>query len=322
MKSPRKDYRRRLNGNEGIDYVRCRICGDHRRVVSARHLGKHDITRDDYIATYNLSPDQLIAKGFRMSQSSRPGYEPLGKREWKVAIRKVYQTTGNVFAGYLQKHHAHIYNLGVWLYGDWDKALCAAGFDPETTRQTHLWDREKVIERIIQLRRQTFPLSAVYISRHRRSLFAAARRRFGTWNKALRAAGVIRHRPSENPLEVLRMLRALKENKSNRAISAALKSDAVLYFGSVKKAIAVSKTHSQIVNGWNKPKIISLLVQLHGGKHGSGFTKIHRSKPAIISAAQRHFGSWRKALSAAGIPAYSRQRPEKRGSQERRSLAT
>jgi hypothetical protein len=34
-----------LHGIEGVDSVRCRICGDHRRVISGRHLSKHDIDR-------------------------------------------------------------------------------------------------------------------------------------------------------------------------------------------------------------------------------------------------------------------------------------
>jgi len=29
-------------GLEGIDFVRCRICGDRRRVISLRHLSKHE----------------------------------------------------------------------------------------------------------------------------------------------------------------------------------------------------------------------------------------------------------------------------------------
>jgi hypothetical protein len=37
--------RRRFNGDEGVDFVRCRICGDHRRVISGRHLSKHDTAR-------------------------------------------------------------------------------------------------------------------------------------------------------------------------------------------------------------------------------------------------------------------------------------
>jgi hypothetical protein len=33
--------RRILTGKENVDYVRCRICGDRRRVISGRHLSKH-----------------------------------------------------------------------------------------------------------------------------------------------------------------------------------------------------------------------------------------------------------------------------------------
>lgn len=68
--------RRILDGVEGIDFVRCRICGDHRRVISGRHLSKHGTDRETYMEEYDLSPDELIAKAFRVIQSSRPGYHP------------------------------------------------------------------------------------------------------------------------------------------------------------------------------------------------------------------------------------------------------
>src|SRR4030095_316258 len=54
--------RRSIDGDEGIDFVRCRICGDHRRVISGRHLSKHDTDRETYMREYDLSPDELIAK--------------------------------------------------------------------------------------------------------------------------------------------------------------------------------------------------------------------------------------------------------------------
>jgi hypothetical protein len=77
---------RTFNGNEGTDFVRCRICGDYRRVISARHLSKHEIERERYMEEYHLSPDKLIAKEFRMIQSSRTGYYPYGKSDWIAAI--------------------------------------------------------------------------------------------------------------------------------------------------------------------------------------------------------------------------------------------
>jgi hypothetical protein len=85
--------RRRIEGDEGFDFVRCLICGDHRRVISGRHLSKHDTDREKYMQEYDLSPDELIAKAFRMIQSSHPRYQPYTKKGWIAAIQKVYETT-------------------------------------------------------------------------------------------------------------------------------------------------------------------------------------------------------------------------------------
>jgi hypothetical protein len=71
-----------LGGDEGIDFVRCRICGDHRRVINSQHLSKHDTDRETYMDEYHLTPDELVANDFRILQSSLPGYYPHGKHNW------------------------------------------------------------------------------------------------------------------------------------------------------------------------------------------------------------------------------------------------
>ena len=75
---------------------------------------------------YYLSTDELIAKAFRRIQSSRRGYYPYGKRDWIAAVKKVYKQDGKVFAGDLQAKYPHLYGQGVWIFGNWDKALLAA----------------------------------------------------------------------------------------------------------------------------------------------------------------------------------------------------
>jgi hypothetical protein len=82
--------RRLIDGDEGFDFVRCRLCGDHRRVISGRHLSKHDTDRETYMEEFDLSPDELIAKDFRILQSSRPGFYPHGKSDWIAAVKKLY----------------------------------------------------------------------------------------------------------------------------------------------------------------------------------------------------------------------------------------
>ncbi len=135
----------RFNDRAGIDFVRCRICDDRRRVISGRHLSKHGTDREKYMDEYDLSPDELIAKDSRRLHSSRSDYRPYSKRDWMAAIKKVYKRDEQVFAGFLQEKHQQLYHQGIWLFGDWDKALRAAGFDPEQMRLRSFWNGEKVI---------------------------------------------------------------------------------------------------------------------------------------------------------------------------------
>jgi hypothetical protein len=44
-----------------------------------------------YMDEYHLTPDELIAKAFRMIQSSRRGYYPNGKSEWIAAMKNLYK---------------------------------------------------------------------------------------------------------------------------------------------------------------------------------------------------------------------------------------
>jgi hypothetical protein len=151
--------RRSVNGNDGVEWVCCQICGDHRRVISGQHLSKHDTDRNTYMEEYHLSPDELIAKAFRTIQSSRPRYYPNGKNEWIAAVKKVFKRDGKVFAGHLQAKHKHLYEQGIWIFGDWDKALLAAGFDPEKMRKRSIWDEKKIISKIRTMHGICLPLS-------------------------------------------------------------------------------------------------------------------------------------------------------------------
>ena len=171
--------RRRVDGDEGVDFVRCRLCGDHLRVISGRHLSKHATDRETYMQEYNLSPDELIAKDFRMIQSSHPRYQPYTKKGWIAAIQKVYENDGTALAKHLQHNYPPLYSQGVWIFGDWDNALGAAGFDPEKMRIQASWDRQKIIRKLQHMRDQKLPLYARYMLKNHTALFSSSRREFG-----------------------------------------------------------------------------------------------------------------------------------------------
>jgi hypothetical protein len=108
----------------------------------------------------NTSPDELSAKDFRRrisacrrKPSSRRRYYPYGKRNWIEAIKKTHKQGSSICAGDLQNNSPHLYHQGVWIFGDWDKALSAARFDPEKMRMRRYWDRERVVMYLRQSRR-------------------------------------------------------------------------------------------------------------------------------------------------------------------------
>jgi hypothetical protein len=181
---------RSFDNDDGFDFVCCRICGDHRRVISGRHLSKHDTDRETYMHEYHLTPDELIAKDFRVIQSSRPGYYPNDKRDWITTVKKLHKQGESVFAGDLQDKHPFLYDQGVWIFGDWDNALRGAGFDPDKMRMQGSWDRQKIIKKLQNMRDRNLPLYAHYMLKNHTALFSSSRREFGSWDNALRAVGI------------------------------------------------------------------------------------------------------------------------------------
>jgi hypothetical protein len=63
-------------------------------------------------------------------------------------LKQLKLLCGNVFARRLPKKYLHLYTQGTWLFGDWDKALRAAGFVPDKMRLHKFWDHKKVIKKI------------------------------------------------------------------------------------------------------------------------------------------------------------------------------
>jgi len=254
---------------------------------------------------YDLTPDELIAKDFRVIQSSRRGYYPNGKKEWIAAVKNVYEKDGKIFAGYLQDSYKHLYEQGIWIFGDWDKALHAAGFDPEKTREHGVWDKEKIIEKIRVMHKKQLPLYAKYVMDNHGKLFQAARRQFGSWANALVATGVTKKPRTKKlfkgRLSLLNALSDALDRHSVKKVPQPLKLQAAHYFGSLEKAIAALKKQGKRLPGWNRRKIMTALCRMHRSNESLAYARTRREVPALVSAAEAHFGSWGKALYASGI---------------------
>jgi hypothetical protein len=291
-----------LDRNEGIDFVPCRVCGKHLSLISGKHLLTHGTDRETYILEYRLSLDQLCSKWFRLNHSSRRDYCPYNKREWIAALKKFYKQHGHTYAGDLQKRYPHLYQQGVWLFGNWSTALHAAGFTAERMRLWAYWDDDRVIRQIQLLRQNSIPLYPAYVLRHYQKLFSAARRRYGSWPNALVAAGIeVPDNPHDGRRGVLRVLREGLEQHSENDLPEKLKLHAAYYFGSLRKAKAALKTDRRFLAGWSKAKVLADIIQMHRSGQPLGYAAARRNNPRLLSAAEAYFGTWGNAIHAAGI---------------------
>jgi hypothetical protein len=75
-------------------------------------------------------------------------------------------------------------------FASWRDAIAAAGLDIREVARYQHWTSESVLQEIQSLHRRKQPLSSKTIQVSHQSLFCAARRRFGSWDGALEAAGL------------------------------------------------------------------------------------------------------------------------------------
>ncbi len=247
---------------------------------------------------YGLTPDGLVAKDFRILQSPRKGFQPIGKKKWLTAIKALHRQ--DVFAANFQRKYPYLYNQGVWIFGDWNKALQAGGFQPDRVRLRSSWDSERIIKTILRLRGRRLPIYPAYVMKNHADLFGGALRHYGSWAQALIATGVVdKAVPSKNRYCLLRDLQDALEDR--RKVSPTLQFDLTDYFGSLKKAKIDIKTNPKIRNGWSKRKIISELRRRQRANQTLAYASGRREFPALVSAAEAYFGSWGRAVHAAGI---------------------
>jgi hypothetical protein len=161
------------------------------------------------------------------------------------------------------------------------------------------WDQAKLISQIRTLRKRTLPLYAKYVLDNHKKLFSAALRQFGSWRKALIAAGIeIPKYAYGSRLGILRALDNAVHGYPKKDVPQSLKLSAVYYFGSLQKAIVAAK-RERLASP--KARIRNALSRVHRRKQPLVYAEARRDHLPLVRAAEKQFGSWGKALYAAGI---------------------
>ncbi len=204
-----------------------------------------------------------------------------GEQVWskEKIIRELvsaYERGEDLLSADFKQRHKKLYSAACAkrYFGSWRKAIEAAGLDYQKIRGQHFWSKEKIIQTIRELKRQGHPLNWSAINKDCPSLYRAARRKenFGSWKKALRAAGV----------------------------------DVALPAGGKQ---------------WTTKRIIEEIRRLHRMGEDLSQKAVMRKHGALLAAAKsvRYFGTWRAAVEAAGIDYNSvRRRRGRAAARERR----
>ena len=165
------------------------------------------------------------------------------------------------------------------------------------------WSRQRVIDEIRQWHARGVPVKSIW--RQSRTLVAAACAYHGSWRAALQAAGL----ESERQLwSQERVIRELRERYSapgtpSRWVDAdsRLRAAAKRYFGSWHQALVAAglrKARRASLRSWTRDEVLQAIRMRP--QDDSGVQTPWRLDPRLYSVAKRVFGSWRKALLAAG----------------------
>ena len=205
-----------------------------------------------------------------------------------------------------------------YLFGTWHKALLAAGLVSPESRPTPRLKRTKA-EILAEIRRQSVPGSPMKITGNL-AFATAARTRFGSWHKALVAAGV-----DPVPWRLWSHERVLEEIrdwcdrgtriKSDRREYQRLRCAAKARFGGWRNAmIAAGRRRVDEYGKWDRKWTKQRIIEAIQDRHVRGLPLRSQHDWNLTAAATRHFGSWPRAIVAAGLPARKKNRPSRKWS--------
>lgn len=232
------------------------------------------------------------------------------------------------------------------IFGSWRNAIVAAGIPPERVLTQDRWSPAKVLARIRSLSRRRRPLTTDQIERRYRHMVSAARRHFGSWPKAVMAAGV-------DPTKLQRIVPWNRERVIEAILTRALRSEPLVgrlveprslvdasyrLFGGWQAAVAAAGldprvTHmpprkrkrpqlarvrsvsaalpKQPSHKWSKERIAEGIRARARENKPINAWAVSRDYPSLYGAGRRYLGSWDEALRAAGFDPelHRRKRP-------------
>ncbi len=305
---------------EGVDYVTCRLCRVRFKAINSRHLIRvHGFRSKDplgvYRQQYSLKSTWCLGSTRALSHSLIRFHEKeLG--EWTASdvvekIKRLRRTGRLLTARRVGKNHRTLMVAAVRHFNTWNEALKASGIDPAGLRQHREWTSQAVIRSIRSLRRSGVAVSYRALHLRDRGIIKAALARFGTWDKALRAAGLdpshVRGNRPWDPdlvLDRLRQMARMFAPGELRLHDKRLVAISNFYFRGLRMALEVAGAVPRVrwqAPIWSRRKVLAEMRAHVRGGGSLGFRLLFRERPEMIGAALEAFGSWRAAVAASGF---------------------
>lgn len=184
---------------------------------------------------------------------------------------------------------------------------------------TSQWTKQKIVEHIRKLRGKREDLSYNHMANNRSGLLSAANYHFGSWQKAVQAAGIdydreVRRIPKWTRERIIETLGGLHEKGvdlswtnvcrhseySGMAYAAIRKSR----FGSWDDALRASGIEPSDVRryeSWDKAKVIRRIKERAKAGQGLNSKTMQEEDCKLFNAALKRFSGWEEALRAARI---------------------
>lgn len=222
------------------------------------------------------------------------------------------------------------------IFGSWRNAIIAAGIPPERVLTWERWSPAKILSKIRLISRRRRPLTSDEIERRYHNLVSAARRHFGSWSKAVMAAGV-------DPTKLQRVVPWSRERVIEAILTRTLRSEPLVarlieprslvdagqrFFGSWKAAVSAAGVDPRVTElpprrvkkaarvtvrvatpkrprrpppVWTDERILQAIVdRVREGKRINSWA-VSRDHASLYRTARRHFGTWDAAIRAAGF---------------------
>jgi hypothetical protein len=192
-----------------------------------------------------------------------------------------------------------------------------------------VWSKAKIVSRIQALRARGTDLSYNSMARSEHGLLAAANYHFGSWGKAVEAAGVdyaheVRRVPKWSRETIVAAVREAHEQGVDlcwTSVTGDRRYSALAYaairenhFGSWDAALKAAGLDPMAVRryeAWSEERIVSDIRARHKKRRALNSKAMQNQDSKLFNAALNYFGSWDKALLAAGVPpkdVYQRRR--------------